>query len=133
MTKTNYVELLQDPRWQKKRLEVLQRFRFSCSRCGADDLPLHVHHRYYVKGRAPWAYPDFALISLCNKCHVAVQQRIEAIPDFWETAIDLMTGSDPRFVTALYRTIVELKQSSEWDNFPQLIQELLGNPQIPKA
>ena len=30
---------------------------------------LNVHHKYYVKGKAPWEYENDALITLCQDCH----------------------------------------------------------------
>ena len=30
---------------------------------------LNVHHKYYVRGKAPWEYEDDALITLCKDCH----------------------------------------------------------------
>ena len=33
------------------------------------NLPLHVHHQYYIKGKEPWDYDDSALITLCVDCH----------------------------------------------------------------
>ena len=33
------------------------------------NLPLHVHHQYYIKGKEPWDYDDSALITLCADCH----------------------------------------------------------------
>lgn len=32
-------------------------------------LPLHVHHKHYIKGKEPWDYDDSALITLCADCH----------------------------------------------------------------
>jgi hypothetical protein len=64
-----YSEKLKDPRWQRKRLEVLQRANFECMDCCAGDITLQVHHLYYVSGREPWEYPDFALRCLCSICH----------------------------------------------------------------
>ncbi len=57
------------PLWQKKRLEVMQRDGFRCVRCGTDSQLLHVHHNYYVKGRKPWEYPNYAYQTLCEDCH----------------------------------------------------------------
>lgn len=62
-TKTPYWQLLKDPRWQRKRLEVLNRANFACRECGGTDLTLHVHHRYYISGRKPWEYPDWCFMA----------------------------------------------------------------------
>jgi hypothetical protein len=70
--KRNYSELLRDPRWQKRRLEILNRDNFTCCKCCAgvnDGIPLNVHHRYYISGRAPWDYPDWCYQTMCEQCH----------------------------------------------------------------
>jgi len=64
-----YAEKFKDPRWQKKRLKILKRDKFTCQSCYDGDSTLHVHHRYYIKGRDPWDYPDEALVTLCEECH----------------------------------------------------------------
>jgi hypothetical protein len=64
-----YAELLKDPRWQRKRLEILERDGFSCLRCGSDTKTLHVHHRIYRKGVKPWEYEDAIYDTLCEDCH----------------------------------------------------------------
>lgn len=64
-----YGELLKDPRWQRKRLEVLQRDEWTCKSCFAADKTLHVHHKFYLSGKAPWDYEDTHLITLCEDCH----------------------------------------------------------------
>jgi len=64
-----YAEKLQDPRWQKKRLEILQRDNFRCTCCGDDKATLHVHHVKY-KGE-PWEVDNSLLRTLCNVCHFA--------------------------------------------------------------
>lgn len=74
-----YSEKLKDPRWQRKRLEVFNRYRFACARCGDGITQLHVHHRYYEKGLAPWDYPDSALICLCRRCHERISDILKAI------------------------------------------------------
>jgi 5-methylcytosine-specific restriction endonuclease McrA len=66
---SNYSELLKDPRWQKKRLRVLDRDQWMCQRCGADQYTLHVHHIEYKKGIKPWDYDDSDLLTLCEYCH----------------------------------------------------------------
>lgn len=64
-----YSEKLRDPRWQKKRLEILQTANFACQECGSQKKTLHVHHRFYEKGKAPWEYDNLNLQCLCKDCH----------------------------------------------------------------
>lgn len=64
-----YSDQLRDPRWQRKRLEIMQRDGFKCRRCKTDSEPLHVHHCFYKKGEPPWSYPSQSLITLCDSCH----------------------------------------------------------------
>lgn len=64
-----YTEKLKDPRWQRKRLEVLQRDNFMCGECCDTTKTLHVHHRYYITGKEPWEYTDDCYITLCENCH----------------------------------------------------------------
>lgn len=64
-----YFEKLRDPRWQKRRLEVLQREAFTCQRCGSDENELHVHHLRY--GKDPWDTDPEFLECLCINCHEA--------------------------------------------------------------
>lgn len=67
--KTSYREKLLDPRWQKKRLEILSRDGFTCQICGDTETTLHVHHKFYNNGADPWEYPDGALVTVCADCH----------------------------------------------------------------
>jgi hypothetical protein len=64
-----YYEKLKDPRWQKKRLEVMQEHNFECEDCGTNNETLHVHHAVYLKGKEPWEYENYLLKCLCEKCH----------------------------------------------------------------
>lgn len=64
-----YGEKLKDPRWQKRRLQILERDEWACQSCFDTEATLHVHHRYYEKGAEPWDSPDGALITLCEECH----------------------------------------------------------------
>ncbi len=65
----SYYEKLQDPRWQKKRLEVMEAAGFSCEWCQDEEGTLHVHHWYYARGADPWEYPSNQLTALCEDCH----------------------------------------------------------------
>lgn len=67
--KSEYSKLLLDPRWQRKRLEILNRDEFTCCNCYDTERTLHVHHKWYESGNTPWEYPPEALITLCDVCH----------------------------------------------------------------
>ena len=69
MANKTYSEKLKDPRWQKKRLDILSRDNFKCQCCGNGELTLHVHHTKYIKGNDPWDYKDNFLVTLCELCH----------------------------------------------------------------
>jgi len=63
-----YMEKLRDPRWQKKRLEVLNRAGWKCQCCERTTESLQIHHLIYSKGE-PWEAPDENLECLCESCH----------------------------------------------------------------
>ena len=67
-----YSDKLKDPRWQKKRLEILNRDDFTCQCCSNTKRELHVHHRKYKKNTNPWGYNNFDLTTLCTDCHEIV-------------------------------------------------------------
>ena len=73
-----YAQKLRDPRWQRKRLEILSRDDFTCQECKATDKTLHVHHRFYKKGLEPWEY-DKALVTLCEDCHSDTTEILETM------------------------------------------------------
>lgn len=66
-----YSEKLKDPRWQKKRLGVLERAKWACEECKDTEQTLHVHHTLYIYGKEPWEYEDGELKCLCEACHEA--------------------------------------------------------------
>lgn len=68
-----YSDKLKDPRWQKKRLEILQRDDFSCRKCSDMSSTLHIHHKYYTKDVEPWDYKDDCFITLCDTCHLLIE------------------------------------------------------------
>jgi hypothetical protein len=70
---SQYWQKLKDPRWQKKRLEVMQRDEFRCTSCCDDEATLNVHHAFYSKGAEPWEYDNFYLTTLCESCHEAIE------------------------------------------------------------
>lgn len=70
-TKKTYSELLRDPRWQKKRLEIMNRDQFTCVKCGTKEHTLHIHHLKYTG--QPWQAPDKDLETVCEDCHFIIE------------------------------------------------------------
>ncbi len=72
-----YAEKLKDPRWQKKRLKILERDNFTCQGCGNTKKTLHVHHMKYDK--EPWLIDDESLTTLCDSCHEIFHHSVNLI------------------------------------------------------
>lgn len=93
-----YAEKLKDPRWQKKRLEIMQRDNFPCRHCHNGTETLHVHHTYYLKGHDPWDYPNEAYLTLCKECHEdignAQSEFVQAFSKLNLSAFDLACLAD---------------------------------------
>lgn len=100
-----YSEKLRDPRWQKKRLEILQRDQFTCVSCVDIESELHVHHGYYAKGLEPWEYPDDTLWTLCNRCHKQAEAWLKEIHEL----IGLLHPEDLEFLCGDLQIVVHGK------------------------
>lgn len=78
MAKTKkYSDKLQHPKWQRKRLEIMQRDNFQCQYCFSKSKSLTVHHKYYTKGKDVWDYPDESLVTLCHDHHRMFHEDFE--------------------------------------------------------
>ncbi len=74
---TSYSDKLLDPRWQRKRLQIFERDKWTCRWCNQHNNTLVVHHKDYLPNKEPWEYPDNLLITLCQECHKMEQDRQE--------------------------------------------------------
>lgn len=77
---SRYSELLKNPKWQRMRLEILNRDGWKCRRCGEDTKNLQVDHLYYLRDRLPWEYDPTALQTVCESCHAYVTAMRKALP-----------------------------------------------------
>lgn len=68
-----YSEQLKHPKWQKKRLSILERDQWCCQLCSDTESNLQVHHKEYISGRKPWEYEDSNFQTLCKHCHSVVE------------------------------------------------------------
>lgn len=93
--RSSYSEKLRDPRWQKKRLEILERDHWCCQICFDEERTLAVHHRRYIPGRDPWDYPEDMLVTLCETCHEAEKDGMdEAIGNLIDQIKDKFFSGD---------------------------------------
>jgi hypothetical protein len=98
MTRKSYWEKLRDPRWQRRKAEIMQRADFACELCEARHVTLNVHHKLYRRGADPWEYADHEIECLCEPCHEAsheLRARLdEAIVRFVNAGmhVDMLTG-----------------------------------------
>jgi len=101
--KPSYSDLLKDPRWQRKRLEILDRDGWTCRECSSREKTLHVHHRSY-DGRKPWEYEEDLLLTLCEDCHGSVTEAAKALKqvlsEIWPGDLEVVLG----FAAALLAT-----------------------------
>lgn len=74
-----YAEKLRDPRWQRKRLEIMSRDNFACCNCKDETITLNVHHIKYIQGRDPWDYDADNFETLCEECHKARHDKSEDV------------------------------------------------------
>jgi hypothetical protein len=75
----SYEQLLRDPRWQKKRLQILERDGWKCRACFKESETLHVHHLAYRNGTNPWDYNERVLLTLCESCHDLAHRKTPGI------------------------------------------------------
>jgi hypothetical protein len=108
-----YADKLRDPRWQKRRLEILSRDQWTCQLCGDQTSTLAVHHRYYLAGHDPWDYPREALVTLCDFCHERetrerpeVEQQLLALLRRIGDMFGIRVKTGHSAITALRRTAV---------------------------
>lgn len=89
-----YSDKLKNPKWQKKRLEILNLKEFKCELCQSEEQELHVHHRFYIKGREPWQYDNDVFQVLCSNCHKNVHDNLllvnNNVPEKYKKIISLI-------------------------------------------
>ncbi len=114
ISRPSYGKLLRDPRWQRMRLEIMQRDGFACRDCKDETATLNVHHTYYAPHRVdPWDYPGCSLITLCESCHKGRHAGIGKRADmlYWcESVLSERTIED---IECVYKAIKAMLRSGE--------------------
>jgi len=94
-----YADKLKDPRWQKKRLQIMDRDGFQCQMCFDREETLTVHHKKYIYGKEPWEYDGKYLITLCEDCHESVH--------YWEA--DYKKHPEKYLLIPIFNNITDLR------------------------
>jgi len=131
-----YSEKLRDPRWQRKRLEIMNRDCFRCQRCHTDTTTLNVHHRAYLKNRDPWDYQDHMLTTLCETCHERTEANLklvldqiasnEVLMDWIELFSTKENGRAIECATGWIRSLMAFRANSNVDTLNDVETESLG-------
>jgi 5-methylcytosine-specific restriction endonuclease McrA len=120
-----YADQLKSPKWQKKRLEILERDDFTCLACGNKEKQLHVHHGIYLKGKMAWEYENYTLHTLCFSCHEEAGPLIEELKNQISYAIP-----KSNLLNLLSKLLNYQRVLSEFDI--QIIDTLLDNAKYKK-
>lgn len=105
----DYLMLLRDPRWQKRRLEIFQRDNWTCTKCSETMRTLHIHHLYYKWDCNPWEYPDDALVTVCELCH----EKYEFLKWLVKHGLPMLK---PDFIESDIASINDLVERKVWLN-----------------
>lgn len=130
---SDYSIKLRNPKWQRRKSEIMLRDNFKCQICGDMENTLNVHHIRYVKGREPWEYDDNELITLCEKCHerrksfddinkrtVALLSRgimKEEIIGLLQCAIDAYDNGNARAIEEMVKYVANCNKNMEKTEF----------------
>ena len=121
----SYSEKLKSPKWQKKRLEVLEKADWKCECCGDKEETLHVHHTFYEKGREVWEYDKDDLSCLCSNCHEKTHQFYSRIKE--KTKYGMCKNGFPDTIEAsnFVESFFELSDFEEYVQITILLDELI--------
>lgn len=135
---TAYWEKLKDPRWQKRRLEIMERDNFRCQGCGDQDKTLHVHHKIYERGKDPWDYEDNILVTYCEDCHRDIDLAVKKLilrahekandaPECIDSLTELLKAVD-------YRTdpVIIAESVSRWLSIEEILPLISAFSEIAK-
>jgi hypothetical protein len=92
----SFADRFKDPRWLRRRDEIIAAADYQCQDCGAADT-LEVHICYFEKGCEPWEYPDEAYRCICAEDR-AIRRPLEKelrkiFASFTAAELDILHGA----------------------------------------
>ena len=109
MEQNDYQKKLKDPRWQKKRLEIMERDEWKCRFCGDKLTTLNVHHLKYKD--KPWNAPNEELITVCEDCHEIIEILKLSLSDAEIKNVKIIKYTDNYDMTSKLIAVFNVKQS----------------------
>ena len=77
LPKNTYYSLLESPKWDEFRREIIKKRNYTCEICGKQmQRGLQVHHLRYYAGHKPWEYKDNLVQCLCVDCHRQLHEEL---------------------------------------------------------
>ena len=73
-----YSDDIKSGKWQRLRLEVMQRDQVRCRACKCEN-NLNVHHLYYESGKHIYDYEIESLVTLCENCHSKLHKDLAKV------------------------------------------------------
>lgn len=125
----DYSEQLAHPKWQRKRLEILERDNFTCTLCGDTETTLHIHHDKY--GKFAWSVNNKYLKTRCSHCHLLEEYYKKIHPGYIEKIIKVSKRESfgTRLILYVYRTSINghnlLDIFSVYKNKPEITLETI--------
>lgn len=95
-------------RWKNKRDNILRRDEYMCRECrryGRTTQATHVHHIFELEKYSALALINDNLISLCNKCHEQMHNRVDYI--LTDKGIEWQNRNRTKIEKLINRRIVE--------------------------
>ena len=122
-----YSDLIKSPKWQKRRLEILQRDNFTCQECGDTESQLHVHHIGYADN--PLEVNPKLLKTLCVSCHDYETEWLNSLkPCLFQDLRNV--GLNASALSSL-AWLFESSKDRGWDEYTiGLISDLINNDEF---
>lgn len=125
-----YAEKLRHPNWQKVRLDIMNRDKWCCIKCGDSNSSLQVHHKIYIKGRDPWQYNFTDLETLCFRCHEKEHgiKPKDSYTHHVETLVGkIVAKEEPEVIVCINQQIDVLQKELITQKDDSIIEEILKN------
>lgn len=131
--KKSYSDKLKSPKWQKKRLDILNLRGFKCEVCGDEENQIQVHHRFYLKGREPWQYDNDVFQVLCEKCHENSHKKdveirnieVEVLPQKYADLCNHLSMFPENEIEKLSDYLIELIDVDNINDFIEVLNQAI--------